>query len=175
MSTAGDTDSVFSDAETGTGDEQRRRKRERESSISEIISAYEKRQRQGSGKSSKGKSPKSRGGMSAEMLEFIKEIIESTIQATMEQHFARQSKTLEAKLESQNKRIHILEGELFEKANKMDALEQKLECSRREVMAIREQVEDAERHERGIYLVLTCINSGPVESARISRKWLCRC
>ena len=161
MSTAGDTDSVFSDAETGTGDDQRRRKRERDSSVTEIITAYEKRQRQGSGKSAKGKSPKTKGGMSAEMLEFMKEIIESTIQATMGEHFSNFTKTLEAKLESQNKSICILEGELFEKANKIEKLEHELDFVRRDITALHDQVEDMERHERGVNLILTCKKFGP--------------
>ena len=113
MSTAGDTDSVFSDGDTAlSGNSTRRKKRERQTSIAEIVSSYEKKQRKSVGKSPKAKSPKAKsppgkGGISAEMLDFIKEIIESTIQTAlndMNESISRLTNTLEKKLKPQRER-----------------------------------------------------------------------
>ena len=115
MSTAGDTDSVFSDGDTAlSGNSTRRKKRERQTSIAEIVSSYEKKQRKSVGKSPKAKSPKAKsppgkGGISAEMLDFIKEIIESTIQTAlndMNESISRLTNTLEKKLKPQREREH---------------------------------------------------------------------
>lgn len=157
MSNAGDTDPEW---ETGTSDDPKRRKRDRESPISDIISAYEKRRKQGTGKSPKGKSPKSKGGITTEMLECIKSIIQSTIQVEMDANFTKMTKALQAKVESQKEAIQVLEADLFEKANKVDRLEEQLKETRRELSSLHVQVEDMERHERGVNLILTCKKFG---------------
>lgn len=159
MSTAGDTDSVFSDAETGPMEEPRRRKRGREPSIPELISAYEKKQRQTKspkGKSPKGKSPKRPDLLSTEMMTFIKEIIESSIEASVNQHLSSLNRMLKSKLDSQEKKIEVLEGDVFEKSAKIQTLESDLRENRQALQNLELQVDDMERHERGVNLVLTC-------------------
>ena len=91
MSTAGDTDSVFGDAECEL-EEPRKRKRERQQSITELITAYEKRQKKGKspkGKSPKGKSPTGKAALSVDMLSCIKDIIEATIESKMDEHLSQ--------------------------------------------------------------------------------------
>lgn len=158
MSTAGDTDSVFSDAECGQTDDTSRRKRERQQSITELISSYEKRQKKG--KSPKGKSPTGKADLPVEILSYIKEIIEATIESSMEGHMRRLEKVMKTKQESQKKRIELLEGESFEKTEKIDSLQQNLSEAKQRITVLEDQVDAMERHQRGVNLVVSCRRLG---------------
>ena len=162
MSTAGDTDSVFSDAEAGPREEVVKRKRDRESSVTEIVDAYEKKQRKG--KSPKNKTPPGKaspeGRLSPEIVSCIKNLIENTIQSSIEEHLCRITESLERKIASQQQSIEVLEGELFNKAKTIDGLEKSLGAAQQELGRLAEQVDDMERHQRGVNLVLSSKSFG---------------
>lgn len=149
MSTAEDTDAVFSDAEAGFSSGSRQRKRER--SVTEVVSAYEKRQRKVKTptKSPRGKNP---GGdsLSKELLTLIKDVIEKSVQSALRPFTDEWTKTLE----SQQKKIEILESDLFEKAEKIYTLETRLAETSQQVTRLTDQIEAMERHDRGSNLIL---------------------
>lgn len=156
MSTAGDTDSVFSDAEMEPREDVSKRKREREGSVTDIVSAYEKKQR-------KGKSPKSKTAektascdkIPPEMLSCIREVIQSTIQTAIRDQLSHITSVMEKKITSQQKSIDILEKDLFEKTEAVEKLEKTLENTKQEMCYLSYQVDEMERHQRGVNLVLS--------------------
>lgn len=153
MSQTGDTDSVFSDAESVPAAETPRKKRDRDS-VSEMISTFEKKKK--TGPSPKKKSPRaSKCGISSEALAYIREIIETTIQKSMEAEVTRITKTFETKVQSLERKVEVLEGELFEREKTIEEMGKQASTFEQHLSQLSAQVEEMERHERGINLVLS--------------------
>lgn len=136
-----------SDEETGPGTRQRRR---RQQSVPEMMRARQqkepraaKRQRQASGKP---------GGGSEITLEAIEALIDAGN--------SRIIQTIEAKFSSLERRLEIMEGELFEKSSKIECLEREMHELQQENVRLAEQVEGIDTNRRMNSLIFFCKDFG---------------